>query len=117
MGCAESNLAELPQKIDTRVGVLEIRIDSIHIDHLTSSASNMDPFIILKLSNQQFQTQIKHNGGRDVEFDQSFIFHINSCYKMLGRTLELEVWDKNRIGQSEIGFGISDMNILIDSEK
>ena len=77
----------------------------------------MDPYLILKIGNQEYQTSIKYKGGKDVEFNERYYFVINSFYKHFGRQLEVEVWDQDKVGKSYVGFGIVDVSKVIDDGK
>lgn len=39
MGCEESHLATMPERLGTKVGMLVVTVKSIHIEHRTSSLS------------------------------------------------------------------------------
>lgn len=118
MGCSESNgVVDVPRKLSTSVGQLIVIVSSAHLTHVTSTVAEMDPFFILRMGRQKFQTSIKLKGGKDVQFDEKFYFVINSCYQHLGRVVEVEAWDDDKIGKSEIGFGVLDVTHIVDAGK
>ena len=48
----------------------------------------------------------------------TFNFYINSCYKAHGRHLEVTLFDKKKVGgDAEIGFGIVDLDPIINFKK
>jgi hypothetical protein len=47
----------------------------------------MDPYVIVKMSNQTFTGNVVPKGGCEPKFSDSFTFFVNSCYKNRGRTL------------------------------
>lgn len=101
MGCAESNaVMDAPRKLDSSIGQLTVNVLNAHLTHVTSTVAEMDPFIVLKIGSQHYQTSVKIKGGKDVEFNEKFPFVINSCYKTFGRQLEIEAWDQDKIGKS-----------------
>jgi len=44
-----------------------------------------------------------------------FKFYVNSCYKVYGRCLEVEMWDSNTAIDSLVGFGIIDLDPYLNS--
>ena len=77
----------------------------------------MDPYLIIKFGNQHYQSSIKTKRGKDVEYNEKVTFIVNSCYQKMGRVLEVEVWDQDKIGKSEIGFGVLDLTQIVDKQK
>ena len=41
----------------------------------------MDPYVKIKLSNQEFETKVIPKGDKHPVFNETFTFHINSCFK------------------------------------
>ena len=115
MGCNAIEVA-LPSRISTVTGNLTITIQDGELFHETS-VFKMDPYLVVRVSNQCFKTDFKKNAGKKPTFDESFKFVINSCYKINGRKLEIEVWDKNKLVDSEVGFGILDLDPIINFKK
>lgn len=64
--------------------------------------SSMDPYTIIKLSNQQMQTATKRGMDPSAElvFNESFTFVVNKGRTVFGRVLELEMWDLWRVGRN-----------------
>lgn len=57
-------------------------------------------------------------GGKKPVFNQEFKFFINSCCKVYGRNLEIQVMDKKVIGADNfIGYGIVDLDPVINVKK
>jgi hypothetical protein len=64
MGCGTSNHDSIaPVRINTVTGKLKITITNAVIFHKVSSFK-MDPYIILKLSNQIFTSKVIENGDK-----------------------------------------------------
>lgn len=118
MGCGSGQKEVTgPIRIQTVTGRIKITLTNAHVDHGVSSFK-MDPYVILKLSNQTQQTTVINKGDHDPLFNQSFVFHINSCYKNHGRNLEMLMMDKKKvISDAEIGFGIVDLDPVINFKK
>lgn len=101
MGCGSGQKQVLePMRRNTVTGVLKVTVVDAYIDHMTSSFFSMDPYAIVKLSNQKMQTQVINKGGKQPKFNEAFIFYINSCFKHRGRNLEIELWDRNKTSDS-----------------
>ena len=78
----------------------------------------MDPYIMLKLSNQEKRTITAVKGDKEPLFNETFDFYINSCYKVHGRNLELTIMDQKKIKpDAEVGFGIVDLDPIINFKK
>ena len=78
----------------------------------------MDPYVILKLSNQKFVSKVIEDGDKNPTFSESFTFFINSCYQIHGRNLEVTLMDRKKIGgDAEIGFGIVDLDPIVNFKK
>lgn len=78
----------------------------------------MDPYVILKLSNQVFNSKVIEDGDKNPTFSESFSFFINSCYQTHGRNLEVALMDRKKIGgDAEIGFGIVDLDPIVNFKK
>lgn len=63
-----------------------------------ASMFKMDPYIILRMSNQIKTTKVITDGDKSPEWNETFNFFINSCYKHHGRNLEVMVMDKQKVG-------------------
>lgn len=88
MGCAESNFnIEAPKRLESNIGQLTVHVLRAHLTHVTSTVAEMDPFVVIKIGSQTYQTSTKFKGGRDVEWNEKFEFVINSCFKQFGRQL------------------------------
>ncbi len=74
---------------------------------------SMDPYVKLKVSNQTAISKVVRKGGKDPIFNESFEFFINSCYQINGRHLQVELWDSNKTSDSLIGFGITDLDPIL----
>lgn len=77
----------------------------------------MDPYLVLKFSNQTRTTSVIKNGGIHPKFKDKFKFYVNSYYKPFGRTLEVELMDSNIGSDDDIGFGIIDLDPYLNSLK
>lgn len=78
----------------------------------------MDPYIILKLSNQTLTSKVVTKGGKKPNFSETFTFYINNYKKEYGRNLQMTLMDKKKIGTDNfIGFGIVDLNPVINLKK
>lgn len=77
----------------------------------------MDPYFKIKVSNQAVTSKIVSKGGKEPIFNESFDFFINSCYQKDGRHLELELWDSNKTSDSLIGFGMMDLDVVLQPSK
>ena len=75
-------------------------ISSANLTHETS-VFKMDPYIKLKLSNQEQASKVAIKGGKEPVFNESFWFHINSCFRIDGRNLEIKIMDKNKVGSDK----------------
>ena len=47
----------------------------------------MDPYLVVKFSNQTRTGEVISNGGTNPKFKDRFKFYVNSHYKTFGRTL------------------------------
>ena len=87
MGCGSGQGDTIkPVKISTVTGTLKITILNAFIKR-DASVFKLDPYIILKLSNQEKTTKTIVKGDKEPTFNESFTFFINSCYKVHGRNL------------------------------
>lgn len=104
-------------RLSTVTGKLKITISNATLTHETS-VFKMDPYIILKLSNQEKRTKTITKGDKEPAFFETFEFYINSCFKSHGRNLEMTVMDQKKVGSdAEIGFGIVDLDPIINFKK
>lgn len=116
MGCGSSSTeVSKPGKRDTVFGVFEVKLVEAHIQHLTSSFSTMDPYVVVKFSNQVFKGEVAKKGGTNPKFNDKNTFFVNSLYKHLGRTLEVELMDSNIGSDDVIGYGIIDLDPYLNS--
>lgn len=87
MGCGAGQSDAIGhQRIATVTGTLKITILNAFIKH-EASVFKMDPYIILKLSNQEQKSKVIAKGDKEPVFNEQFTFFINSCYKVHGRNL------------------------------
>ena len=70
----------------------------------------MDPYVVVKFSNQTFKGEVAKKGGTNPQFKDKHTFIVNSFYKQLGRTLEVELMDSNIGSDDVIGYGIIDVD-------
>lgn len=70
----------------------------------------MDPYVVVKFSNQTFKGEVVKKGGTNPQFKDKHTFIVNSFYKQLGRTLEVELMDSNIGSDDVIGYGIIDLD-------
>lgn len=116
MGCGNSHGdANKPGKRDTVFGVFEVQLVEANIEHITSSFSTMDPYVIIKFSNQTFRGEVVKNGGQKPQFKDKHTFFVNSYYKHLGRCLEVELMDSNIASDDVIGYGIIDLDPYLNA--
>lgn len=98
MGCGSSHTDSVGAvRISTVTGRLKVTVSTAHVDY-DASVFKMDPYIILKLSNQVRQTKVAAKADKSPNYMETFEFHINSCYKVHGRNLEMLMMDKKKIG-------------------
>ena len=98
MGC-EANQGDImkPDRISTVTGTLKITLLNAFIKR-DASVFKLDPYIALRLSNQEKNTKTIIKGDKEPTFNETFTFFINSCYKIHGRTLEIKLMDKKKVG-------------------
>lgn len=118
MGCGSGQKeVTAPIRLKTVTGKLKITITSAVVFHKVSMFK-MDPYVVLKLSNQSFMSKVIENGDKEPNFSETFSFFVNSCYKSHGRNLEVTLMDRKKVGSdSEIGFGIVDLDPVINFKK
>jgi len=75
----------------------------------------MDPYVNMKFSNQKFSGEVIKKGGKDPKFKDNFKFIVNSYYKFYGRCLEIELMDSNIGSDSNIGYGIIDLDPYLNA--
>lgn len=98
MGCgANQGAVVLPSRMSTVTGTLKITTVSGHLSR-EASMFKMDPYIVLKMSNQTKTTKVIVDGDKSPQWNETFTFYVNSCYKNHGRNLELMLMDKQKIG-------------------
>ncbi len=115
MGCGSNKqVISEPARIATVTGTLKITLVSAHIQRETSTVFSMDPYAILTLSNQKIKSKVISKGGIDPKFNQTFSFTVNSCYKSHGRHLSIQLMDQNITSDSEIGYGMIDMDPVVN---
>ena len=106
-----------PLCLDAITGKLRITVKNGQLLHDTS-ITKMDPYVILRLPNQERKTTTIEKGDVYPSFNQTFDFYINSCYKVHGRTLEVAVMDEKKLGSDKIvGYGIVDLDPLVNSKQ
>lgn len=118
MGCGTGQQQEVSNvRIATITGKLKLTITNAVLMHKVSLLK-MDPYFILKISNQVNNSKIIPNGDMNPTFNESFVFYINSCFKRHGRSLEVTLMDKKKIlADGEIGYGIVDLDPVINFKK
>lgn len=77
----------------------------------------MDPYVVLKFSNQTFKGTVVKKGGINPKFSDICKFYVNSYYKHLGRCLEVELMDSNIGSDDDIGYGIIDLDPYLNALK
>jgi Ca2+-dependent lipid-binding protein len=77
----------------------------------------MDPYVVMKFSNQSYKGQVVKKGGTNPKFNDRCRFIVNSSYKHFGRCLELELMDSNITSDDIIGYGIVDLDPYLNSLK
>ena len=95
-------------------GLLKVTIEEASILKPASRIFDMDPYLKVKMSNQQFSGFIHKKAGRFDLFNESFQFIINSCYKTSGRSVCIELWDKRTISDKLIGMGTVDIDPIVN---
>ena len=118
MGCGSSSKDITgPIRITTVTGRLRITITNAHVDY-DASVFKLDPYIIIKFSNQVKETKVALKADKQPNFMESFEFYINSCFKVHGRNLEVLLMDKKKLGSdNEVGFGIVDLDPVVNFKK
>lgn len=87
MGCGSGQREiSAPIRLRTVTGRLKITITNAVIFHEVSSFK-MDPYAIVKVSNQSFTSKIVEKGDKNPSFNETFSFFINSCFMTHGRNL------------------------------
>ncbi len=87
MGCGTGQSDVLGhQRIGTVTGTLKITLLNAFIKH-EASVFKMDPYVKVKLSNQEQTSKTISKGDKEPVFNEQFTFFINSCYKVHGRNL------------------------------
>lgn len=87
MGCGSGQKeTSAPIRVVTPTGRLKITITNAILYHKVSSFK-MDPYIILRLSNQTYTSKVIQDGDKEPSFFETFTFVINSYYKVHGRNL------------------------------
>ena len=72
MGCGASHKDAVgPVRISTVTGRLKVTVSTAHIDY-DASVFKMDPYVILKLSNQSFQTKVAVKADKSPSFMETF---------------------------------------------
>jgi hypothetical protein len=65
MGCGSNQKeTDAPIRLQTVNGTLKITIANAKLQHVTSSVFSMDPYVNLKMSNQNATTTVKLKGGK-----------------------------------------------------
>jgi Ca2+-dependent lipid-binding protein len=93
--------------------VLTVEILDANLERDTALMMKMDPYTHLKLGNVMHSTKIIKDGGTTPVFNEKFTWFINSDKISDNRRLEVTVWDKNKASDSEVGFGIVDLDPVI----
>lgn len=118
MGCGTSHEHEIAiepfiKAILCPKGILAVEILNGVLEHDTAIMMKMDPYAVLSLSGQKFQTQVMKNAGKAPAFNEKHTWFINSDRITEGRKLEVAVWDSNTGIDNEIGYGIVDVDPII----
>jgi hypothetical protein len=58
--------------------VLTVKLQEALIEHETSKFSTMDPYVVVKFSNQKFTGETVAKGGKNPKFTDVFRFFVNS---------------------------------------
>lgn len=119
MGCTAppKERAVLPPPPSASAGLLKITVTDGVLFH-QAGAFKMDPYVLLKLSNQSFKSKVSIKGGKKPSFMETFSFIINSCHAEYGRNLQMTLMDRKKIGSDNfIGYGIVDLNPIINKKK
>lgn len=75
----------------------------------------MDPYVVVRFGPQEFKGAVIKKGGKNPKFTDKHKFIVNSYYKSLGRSLEIEVMDSNIGSDDVIGFGIIDLDPYLNA--
>ena len=75
----------------------------------------MDPYVVVRFGPQEFKGAVIKKGGKNPKFTDRHQFIVNSYYKNLGRSLEIEVMDSNIGSDDVIGFGIIDLDPYLNA--
>jgi Ca2+-dependent lipid-binding protein len=111
MGCiaSDTNAPKALMKKETVFGTLEIKVLEAHLERETSKLISLDPYVNVTFSNQKKTGTVIEKGGKDPKFSDIFKFTVNSCYKVYGRSLSIELKDSNTAIDTLIGHGIVDL--------
>jgi hypothetical protein len=77
----------------------------------------MDPYVVLKFSNQIHKGSVVKKGGTNPKFNDRCNFFVNSFFKNFGRCLEVELMDSNITSDDVIGYGIVDLDPYLNTLK
>lgn len=77
----------------------------------------MNPYVKVKVSNQEFTTREIKKGGQDPNFNETFTFILNSNFVPKGRHIEVTVYDKNITADSIVGTGSIDLDPIIHGKQ
>lgn len=119
MGCAapKKQRKYIPPPLSTSAGTLNIKVTDGVLFH-QASLFTMDPYVKLKLSNQEKTSKVVEKGGKTPNFNETFSFYINSSNKLYGRNLQMTLMDRKKIGGDNlVGYGLVDLNPVIDLKK
>jgi hypothetical protein len=106
MGCGPAPKSAPLQFTDSLIGILKVTI----VDAVFPPEPVVEnPIVKIRISNQQFATNPLPPQTLEHKVNESYNFAINSFYKSMGRTIELAVFE----GEKIVAYGAVDANPMI----
>ena len=95
-------------------GTIQIKVLKAELTINTDWFGNMDPYVILKLNEQMYQTSIKKNAGKLPSWDENFAFRAKE-----GDVIRIDVMDKDFLKTDDVvGQGVFEIkDILCDNKE
>lgn len=94
-------------------GVLTLDVQDAILERDAAIMLRMDPYVELRLHHTRQVTKVIKNGAKSPIFNEQFTWFINSDKIYENRRLEITVWDKNTGADTEVGYGIADLDPVI----
>lgn len=117
MGCSSSQKAVVEpmnlKAMSAPKGVLTLDVQDAILERDAAIMLKMDPYVELRLYHTRQLTKVIKNGDKTPIFNEQFTWFINSDKIYENRRLEITVWDKNTGADTEVGYGIADLDPVI----